>query len=138
MHERRLRAIPSRAAFMRRVGRSTAISTALIAGSLGVGVLGYHFTAHLAWIDAFLNASMILTGMGPVSPLETDGAKIFASLYALFSGVIFIASAGLVVAPLAHRFLHRFHVELESDQNDHDQPAQDPKVQDTKVPKGKR
>jgi hypothetical protein len=102
----------SRRAFVHRVGRSTTLAALLIGGSLGIGVLGYHLTANLAWIDALLNASMILTGMGPVSPLYTTGAKLFASLYALFSGVIFIASVGVVVAPLAHRLLHRFHIEV--------------------------
>jgi hypothetical protein len=105
--------MPTRQEFMRHMGRSAAVSGALIAVSLGIGVLGYHVTAGLGWIDALLNASMILTGMGPVSPLTTDGAKLFASAYALFSGVIFIASAGVAVGPVAHRFLHRFHLELD-------------------------
>ena len=105
-----------RPAFVRRVARSVGVSATLIGISLGVGVVGYHAIAGLEWIDALLNASMILTGMGPVSPLQTSGAKLFASAYALFSGVVFIASVGLVVAPLAHRFLHRFHIELEDDQ----------------------
>ena len=104
-----------RRAFMRRFGRSVAVSTALLVVSLGVGVAGYHAIAGLGWIDAILNASMILTGMGPVSQLSGDGAKLFASGYALFSGVVFVASAGVVVAPLAHRLLHRFHVEVDDD-----------------------
>ena len=97
------------------MGRSVAISSALIALSLGIGVVGYHLTAGLDRIDSLLNASMILTGMGPVSPLYGAGAKLFASGYALFSGVVFIASAGVAVAPVAHRFLHRFHVEVDDD-----------------------
>ena len=105
--------MPTRQEFARRMGRGIMISGALIAVSLGVGVLGYHVTAGLGWVDSILNASMILTGMGPVSPLQSDGAKLFASGYALFSGVIFIASAGVAVGPVAHRFLHRFHVELD-------------------------
>jgi len=103
----------TRQEFARHMGRGIAISSALIAVSLGVGVVGYHLTAGLDWVDSILNASMILTGMGPVSPLPNDGAKLFASGYALFSGVIFIASAGVAVGPVAHRFLHRFHVELD-------------------------
>ena len=95
------------------MGRGILASSALIAISLGIGVVGYHLTAGLDWVDALLNASMILTGMGPVSPLATNGAKLFASAYALFSGVIFIASVGVAVAPVAHRFLHRFHLELD-------------------------
>ena len=105
--------MPTRQEFVRHMGRSVTVSSALIAISLGIGVLGYHVTAGLDWVDALLNASMILTGMGPVSPLTTNGAKLFASAYALFSGVIFIASAGVAVGPVAHRFLHRFHVELD-------------------------
>jgi hypothetical protein len=142
MPERRRRLLLTRWAFARRMGRSAAISAVLIGASLGVGVLGYRWTAHLEWIDALLNASMILTGMGPVSPLSSDGAKVFASLYALFSGVVFIASAGLVVAPVAHRFLHRFHVELEGDPgddlDDHFEPGKQEKpAQNPKAPKGK-
>src|SRR5437868_9233983 len=91
---RRVLPMPTRQEFARRRGRRLIISSALIGVSLGVGVLGYHVTAGLDWVDALLNASMILTGMGPVSPLPTTGAKLFASAYALFSGVIFIASAG--------------------------------------------
>jgi hypothetical protein len=105
--------MPTRREFARHMGRGILVSSALIAISLGIGVVGYHLTAGLDWVDALLNASMILTGMGPVSPLETNGAKLFASAYALFSGVIFIASAGVAVGPVAHRFLHRFHLELD-------------------------
>ncbi len=116
--------MPTRQEFMRHMSRSILASSALIAISLGVGVLGYHVTAGLDWVDALLNASMILTGMGPVSPLTTTGAKLFASGYALFSGVIFIASAGVAVGPVAHRFLHRFHVELDDPQEPVVRPAQ--------------
>jgi hypothetical protein len=87
------------------------MSGALIGVSLGLGVLGYHFIAHLAWIDALLNASMILTGMGPVNPLGTTAAKLFASAYALFSGLILISASGIVLTPIFHRVLHRFHLE---------------------------
>lgn len=86
-----------------------AIGAAIIA--LSIGILGYHFLAHLHWIDSFLNASMILGGMGPVTELKDPGAKLFAGFYALFSGVVFIAVAGVVIAPFAHRLLHHFHLE---------------------------
>jgi hypothetical protein len=76
-------------------------------------VLGYHFVARLSWIDSLLNASMILTGMGPVDPLQTVGAKLFASCYALFSGIVFITTAGILLGPLVHRLLHKFHLEIE-------------------------
>jgi hypothetical protein len=87
----------------------------LITGALLIGVLGYHFTAGLSWVDSLLNAAMILAGMGPVDPLYTPGAKIFASAYALFSGVVFLVIAGVMFAPLFHRFLHYFHLELDED-----------------------
>ena len=79
--------------------------------SLAVGTAGYHWTAGLGWVDSELNAAMILTGMGPVSPLVTTSAKLFASAYALFSGVAFLTSVALIFAPVLHRFLHRFHLE---------------------------
>ena len=82
-----------------------------VAVALGVGVLGYHFVAHLGWIDSLLNASMILGGMGPVDPLRSAAAKLFASGYALFSGLAVIGIAGVMLAPFAHRLLHRFHIE---------------------------
>lgn len=73
-------------------------------------MLGYHFLESLSWIDALLNASMILGGMGPVTPLQTNAGKIFASFYAIYSGVILLASVGVLAAPIFHRFLHRFHL----------------------------
>ena len=82
--------------------------------ALCLGVLGYHYFGKLDWIDALLNASMILSGMGPVDPLPDDAAKLFASMYALFSGVVFISTAGIILAPLFHRVLHRFHIEDET------------------------
>jgi hypothetical protein len=100
-----------RRVFLGRLARSAAVFGLFIVGSLVAGVLGYHWLAHLGWIDAFLNASMILTGMGPVDPMPTDAAKIFASLYALFSGVAFLSSVGVLIAPVLHRVLHRLHLE---------------------------
>jgi hypothetical protein len=87
------------------------LASALIAVSLGLGILGYHFFAGLDWVDSLLNASMILTGMGPVNTLNTDGAKYFASAYALFSGVVFISATGILLSPIFHRVLHKFHLE---------------------------
>ena len=89
----------------------------IVAVALSIGVAGYHFIAGLAWIDALLNASMILTGMGPVDVLRSNAAKVFASLYALFSGVVFISLMGLLLSPIAHRVLHKFHLSDE-DMND--------------------
>jgi hypothetical protein len=88
---------------------SLGIGGAIIAGGLVPGVLGYHWIARLGWIDAILNASMILTGMGPVATLNTSAAKLFASAYALFSGIIFLGSISVVLAPLLHRLIHHFH-----------------------------
>lgn len=87
----------------------------LLAVSLGIGILGYHLFEGFSWVDSLLNASMILGGMGQVNPLLTTGGKIFASLYSLFSGMIFLVIAGVIVAPVVHRTLHRMHLESGSD-----------------------
>ena len=97
--------------FILRMLRYALVSAAIIFLSLMVGVLGYRHFAGLGWVDSFLNASFILTGMGPVDPMRTDAAKIFASLYALFSGVIFLSAAAVLLSPVAHRVLHFCHVE---------------------------
>jgi hypothetical protein len=89
------------------------IALAIIAGSLVLGMFGYHYFEHLAWIDALVNAAMLLGGMGPVNELHTTAGKLFASFYALYSGIIFLVSVGVILAPLYHRFLHRFHLEIE-------------------------
>lgn len=90
---------------------SLGISAAIIFGALFAGVLGYHTIARLGWVDSILNASMILTGMGPVSPMDTTSAKLFASAYALFSGIVFLSAMGIVLAPVFHRIIHKFHLE---------------------------
>jgi hypothetical protein len=82
--------------------------------SLGIGVLGYHLIENMSWVDSLLNASMILGGMGPVTPLQTNAGKIFASIYALYSGVVLLASVGVLAAPILHRFMHRFHLQDEN------------------------
>ena len=96
--------------FLLRMARWTAIAFAVVFGSLVVGVCGYHYLDGLPWIDSLLNASMILGGMGPVDPLKTDAGKVFASLYALYSGLALIAVVGLLLTPVIHRFLHKFHI----------------------------
>ncbi|MEP7012306.1 MAG: hypothetical protein ABJC13_18440 [Acidobacteriota bacterium] len=101
--------------FVPRMLRHVGAAAVLIGVSLGLGVVGYKcFFPKLSWLDALLNASMILTGMGPVDPAETSAAKIFASLYALFSGVAFITGAGIGFTPIAHRLLHKFHLDDDS------------------------
>ena len=97
--------------FARRVLWSLALSAAIAAVALMIGVIGFHFIAGLDWIDALHNASMILGGMGPVSEIHTDAGKVFASLYALYSGLIVLVAASVLIAPVLHRFLHRLHME---------------------------
>lgn len=97
--------------FYRRVLRSVVVATASLTLFLFLGVLGYHNLAHAGWIDSFHNASMILSGMGPVIEIKTNSGKIFSSFYALFSGVFFITNVGLMLAPAVHRLFHRFHLE---------------------------
>jgi hypothetical protein len=97
--------------FLRRVAKSVTLAAVFVAIALGIGVLGYHSIEELPWIDAVLNASMILGGMGPVDALHTNAGKLFASGYALFSGLVFVIVAGIVIAPILHRFFHWFHLE---------------------------
>lgn len=97
--------------FLGRLGRHGAVSAGIVFGSLAIGALGYRHFGGLRWIDAWLNAAMILTGMGPVNEMTTDGGKLFATFYALFSGVVFLTAVAVLFAPLMHRFLHRFHLE---------------------------
>ncbi len=111
MYEHRSRHLLSGAEFAKRVAHHTAVAFCILMISLGIGIFGYHYFAGLKWIDALLNASMILTGMGPVDPMRTTGAKLFASFYAIFSGGIFLGVASVLVAPFAHRLLHKFHME---------------------------
>ena len=98
-----------------RLAAHALLALSLVAISLGAGAIGYHALAHLNWVDSFLNAAMILTGMGPVDPMPSDAAKIFATCYAIFSGVAFLSIVGLLMAPIVHRFLHHFHLEMEAE-----------------------
>ncbi len=107
----------SRAVFILRLFGCLAISMLIVFAALAVGVLGYHHLAHFGWVDSLLNASMILGGMGPVDPLPCNEAKLFASAYALFSGLVLVMLTGLMLTPIAHRLLHRLHVD-ESDLDD--------------------
>lgn len=92
---------------------SLLVALGIILGSLLMGVLGYHYLEGMAWVDALVNASMLLGGMGPVNVLHTIAGKLFASFYALYAGIIFLVVVGVIFAPLYHRFLHRFHLEME-------------------------
>ena len=110
MYERYDEPLISRREFLRRILRTSVLAIALLVVPLVIGVVGYMGLAGLSPVDAFLNASMILGGMGPVDPLPTDGAKIFAGIYALFAGVFYLVVAGVVLAPFLHRVLHRLHL----------------------------
>jgi hypothetical protein len=109
--EHRTSPLLPRQVFYRRVGKCLLLGCSLLAMALGIGMVGYHFLEHLAWLDAFANAAMILSGMGPLAPLETSAGKFFGGCYALFSGLLFLTVAGIILAPLAHRLLHKFHLE---------------------------
>ena len=107
--------LASHSEFLLRVARFAGFAALLIAGSLLIGVGGYHFVCGLGWVDALLNAAMILTGMGPVNEVTTTAGKIFAAAYALFSGVAFLTIVAVFLAPIVHRFLHRFHLEMDEE-----------------------
>jgi hypothetical protein len=110
MYERHEQPLAGPSVFARRLALNAVIGVLLLAFSLGLGVAGYHGFEGLSWLDSLLNASMILGGMGPVTPLQTAAGKTFASLYALYSGVVLLAAVGILAAPIFHRFLHRFHL----------------------------
>ena len=97
--------------FYHRFLRALGLSGGLLGVSLCLGISGYHYIAGFGWADSLLNASMILSGMGPVGTLNSDAAKVFASCYALFSGVVFISASGILLSPMFHLVLHRFHIE---------------------------
>jgi len=111
MYEHRTKQLLPRKEYYRRIANHAALGVAVLAGSLIIGMAGYHFFEKLTWIDAFVNAAMILSGMGPVATLQTDAGKIFAGFYALFSGITLIGILGIIFAPVIHRFLHKFHLE---------------------------
>jgi hypothetical protein len=112
MFEHKGQPLLSRQAFYARFAWSVAATVGIVAFSLLMGSAGYHCLGDLPWIDALLNASMILAGMGPVDPIKSSAAKLFASFYALYSGIAFLTMVAILMAPLLHRFLHRFHLEV--------------------------
>jgi len=111
MYEQRKHGLLAWPAFVRRALRHIFWALLILGGGVSLGTLGYHILGRLNWIDAFLNASMILSGMGPVDRMETTTAKLFAALYALFSGVVFVEVIGVIVAPWVHRLFHWIHLE---------------------------
>jgi hypothetical protein len=118
MYEHRSEPLLSRRDYVVRVGKHVLLGLCLSFTALGLGVVGYHVVAGCAWIDALYNASMLLGGMGPVGCEGVDfgvSGKLFASFYALFAGLVFIAVAGIMVAPVAHRLLHTLHIEMDDE-----------------------
>jgi hypothetical protein len=104
-----------RTLFFWRVAKYGSVAFAILIGSLGIGVMGYHIFEGFTWIDSFVNASMILGGMGPVNEVHTIAGKLFAGFYALYSGIVFLLAASVLLAPIIHRFLHHFHLNVDSD-----------------------
>jgi len=113
-YERRHQPLLASHHFYRRLLRHIAVVLGLLIVSLILGMSGYVYFESLSWTDAFLNAAMLLGGMGPVNNPMTEGGKLFAGIYALYAGVVFLVAAGIMAAPLAHRLLHRFHLEVSS------------------------
>jgi hypothetical protein len=109
--ERRTEPLLPRAQFASRVAMALMVGGALVLFSLAIGMAGYRYLEDMGWLDAYLNASMILSGMGPLAPPKTDIGKFFAGTYALYSGFVILLAAGIVFAPIFHRFLHRFHLD---------------------------
>ena len=118
MFESRHHELLPRAMFWRRQAVHAGFGLILVVGSLGLGVVGYHFSEGIPWLDALVNASMILFGEGPVTELHTSAGKWFASFYAMYSGVAFVTLVAVVFAPTIHRFMHKFHLEDEQEQED--------------------
>ena len=110
MFESREDRLLSRPEFIRRIVASILLTLLIAGGSLAIGTVGYHTCGGLEWLDSFHNASMILTGMGPVNPMTTVAGKLFASFYALYSGIAFLTMVAVITAPIVHRFLHKFHL----------------------------
>ncbi|HXC51581.1 MAG TPA: hypothetical protein VN634_11895 [Candidatus Limnocylindrales bacterium] len=115
MYEHRHEALLPIAAFVRRLLVHLATALGLILGSLAGGMAGYVHFEKLSWIDAFLNVTMLLGGMGPVNPPQTDGGKLFAGCFALYAGLVFVAVTALMLSPVVHRVMHRFHWNEERD-----------------------
>lgn len=111
MYEKKSQPLASQLTFLKRLGKNLIFIGVIIGFTLLLGVIGYHFLAEASWIDAFHNASMILSGMGPVINIESNSGKIFSSLYALFSGLVFVTNIGVLLAPLMHRIMHSIHME---------------------------
>ena len=115
IYERRGHRLVTRREFLWRLGKHFGMASLLVIGSLGAGMAGYAWFEGLTWIDSFLNAAMLLGGMGPITAPVTPGGKIFAGIYALYAGLLFLIGAGLIFAPVIHRILHHFHMDEEKE-----------------------
>lgn len=115
MYESKHKALLARRAFAARLATHLVVAGIVIALSLLVGTTGYHYLDDLPWVDAVLNAAMILGGMGPVDELKNTASKLFAAAYALYAGFVLLISVGIIIAPVFHRVLHRFHLERRTD-----------------------
>ena len=111
MYEHKKQPLASKQTYYKRVAWSIFLATVILISCLFIGILGYHYSDNIPWLDALHNASMILSGMGPVVTITSDAGKWFSSMYALFSGVVFITNIGLILAPALHRLIHSLHVE---------------------------
>ncbi|MFZ9300779.1 MAG: hypothetical protein ACO23V_07365 [Chitinophagaceae bacterium] len=111
MYEKKTQPLASKRKFVIRIIRNMLFILGLISISLIIGIFGYHYLAEASWIDAFHNASMILSGMGPVITIESKNGKIFSSFYALFSGLVFVTNLSVLLAPIIHRILHSIHLD---------------------------
>ena len=120
MFEHKHQPLLSRREFALRLVRCSGLAAAIVAFSLGLGSLGYHYLGDLPWIDALLNSAMILTGMGPVDRITTTSGKLFATFYALYSGIAFLTMMAVLLAPIVHRFMHRMHADVEEEEAEDD------------------
>lgn len=111
-----IKKLPHKQHYYAHLLRNACFAIAVIGVSLVIGVIGYRYFFNIPWLDSLVNASMILTGMGPVDRAETDSAKIFSSIYAIYSGVAFLTSVAVIFSPVVHRFLHQFHIDVEDEE----------------------
>ncbi len=111
MYEHKTQRLAPKHVYYKRVARNAIYAGSILLICLVIGIIGYHYTCDVTWIDSLHNASMILSGMGPVIEIKTTSGKWFSSMYALFSGVAFITNIGVLIAPIAHRFFHKLHLE---------------------------
>jgi hypothetical protein len=111
MYEKKKQPLASKTTFYQRILKNILFASGILAVCLLIGILGYHYTDNIPWLDSLHNASMILSGMGPVVTIQSDGGKWFSSFYALFSGVVFITNIGIILAPTLHRLFHSLHLE---------------------------